>query len=242
MIGTPGTTIVLPVEYRTGAGVLVDPPDPRLHKLTSPAGVDELVDVIPIRDDVGLYHVAWDAPAGAMLGTWPIRWTGTIDGVLMEGDDVLDLIAAGTIGASVYGTTVDDVRPLLPHRLISAASKPTEAQVAQMIDVAANWIRSRLGDLSLLPAEVRVDVVANARGLAALGAAALAELAGAPERAGMANAGYGVWLWEQFKAGIDEALEALNKPTGDTPGGETPISDVPAIIAPAPMFLRDSGF
>src|SRR3954451_7139826 len=98
MIGTPGTTVTMPVEYRTGAGVLVDPTGPLLHKLTDPAGVDVIVDVAPVRDDVGLYHVAWAAPADAPLGTWVLRWTGTIDGIVMEGDDVLDMIAAGTIG------------------------------------------------------------------------------------------------------------------------------------------------
>lgn len=242
MIGSPGTTVTLPVEYRTGAGVLVDPTGPLLHKLTDPNGVDVLVDVAPARDDVGRYHVAWFAPYDAALGTWTIRWTGTIDGAVMEGDDELDLVAPSPSNAS-YGTTVDDVRGLLPHRSISDISKPTAAQVAGFITIASDWISNRLGDLAGVTPAQRSAAAANARGLAALGAAALTEEAGSPERAGMADGGYGGWLWQRFKEGVDEALEALSKPTVDLGGGgEAPVGDHPAIVAPIPLFYRDVGF
>lgn len=243
MIGQAGSPVDLPVEYRNGAGVLVDPPDPLLAELIDPNGVDVLAGVIPDRLGVGRYHHVWDAPADAVIGAYVVRWTGTIDGVLVEGDDELDLITAGEAGSPIYGTTVDDVRNLLPHRRIAADTRPTEAAVAGFIGVASSWIANRLGDTSHLTAAELADLQANARGLAAMGAAGLTELAANPELAGPADTSYGTWLWQQFLAGIDEALEAVNKPTDPgAGGGETPLADVPAIMAPDPMFYRDTGF
>lgn len=159
------------------------------------------------------------------------------------------LVAAGTLTVppedpvAPYGAVVEDVRGLLPHRSISAASRPTAAQVAAFLAITSNWVANRLGDVTGLTPAQQAAAVANARGLAALGAAALTEEAGAPERAGMADAGYGGWLWARFKEGIDEALEAVSKPTQDPGGGgEAPAGDHPAIVSPLPLFSRDVGF
>lgn len=159
------------------------------------------------------------------------------------------LVAAGTLElppedpVPPYGATVEQVRGLLPHRLISATSRPTAAQVAAFLSITSAWIAARLGDTTALAADVEAALVANATGLAVLGAAALTEAAGAPERTGMADGGYAGWLWDRYKEGIDEELEALGKATDAGPGDiPAPVGDRPATIAPDPLFYRDTRF
>lgn len=143
-----------------------------------------------------------------------------------------------------FGATIQDVRNLLPLRTISPVSKPNDQAVHDLLVTTSDWVASRIGELAApLDPDVIVAVQGAAKGVAAMGAAALTENATFPERAGVAGSSYGDWLWIQYLRGIDELLETLQKPTEDTGGpGEAPAGDVPAFATPDPLFSRDVGF
>jgi len=90
---TPGSTVTLRGEYRDGAGNLVDPTGQAVSIL-GPTGAVLVAPTPAVRDSLGLYHYDYAVPAGAALGTYTARWTGTIGGAAVTGDETFDVVAA----------------------------------------------------------------------------------------------------------------------------------------------------
>lgn len=109
-----GATVALDAVYRDASDNLVDPVTP-LVDILDPANVVIVADAVPVRSSLGLY----DYPAGGYLvptnadfGVWTARWTGTVDGDLIEALDEFEVVAALTSSSSVTYVTVDEVRAL----------------------------------------------------------------------------------------------------------------------------------
>jgi hypothetical protein len=142
-----------------------------------------------------------------------------------------------------YATTIDDVQGFIPDQAITPESKPTLAQVTNMLELLDARVSGRVGDVATYPADVQAAVLLEGKTLVAMGTAALAWNAAHPDAAGRGSSTYGDWLWEQFTAGVDELLESLNKPTVEAPGGGGVVAGaVPAYNLPEPTFWRDTAF
>lgn len=105
-----------------------------------------------------------------------------------------------------YGATVAGVAGRLPDREFTTTSKPTAAQVDVFVTEISNRVAARIGAIDTITDATRLaQITAAAQGLVHLGAASLAEAAGAPEQAD-ANAAtsYAQWLWELYQSGLDE--------------------------------------
>lgn len=240
-----GGTITLDATYRTGVtGELVDPPDPTVDIL-DPAGVVTAAGLVPVRVALGTFAYTLDVAVAAALGTWEARWHGTVDGAPLVGVDYFDVVAAGAIvpAANTYGATVGDVQAFIPDQAITAASKPTLAQVQSMLAMIDRRVASRIGDVSAYSADDQARVAGAGAVLVAMGTAAIAWNAAHPDAAGRGSSTYGDWLWEQFTSSIDELLESLNKPTVEAPGAGGGLSaGRPAYNLPEPTFWRDTAF
>lgn len=117
----------------------------------------------------------------------------------------------------IFGTTVDDVLALVPEREITATSQTTLGDVAGFIahidhDAAARLL-GRLADLEAVAgAEASVPFRSAARGAVTLGAAAMLEDSGYPERAGVASAdsSYGAVLWTRYRQTLSDLAGAID--------------------------------
>lgn len=142
-----------------------------------------------------------------------------------------------------YGASLADVRAFLPHRRIDGTTKPTDAQARQFLVITTDRIAGRLGLVAGYTPELQEAAGKAAAGIAAQGAAALVENAGAPERAGKQGTGYGDWLWSEYLKAIDELLEELGKATSTDAGAGAPaVVGRPAGSFPPPIWRRDTGF
>ena len=229
--------ITLRGEYRDGAGNLADPTGQAVSIL-GPTGAVLVAPTAAVRDGLGLYHYDYAVPAAAALGTYTARWSGTIAGAAVTGDESFDVVAPPAAGgAANYGATLVAVRALLPHRAIPDASA-LAAQAERHLDAASALLAvrveeglTRLRSLSATDARAgaRVAELTEAAGVAvALGGAALLEDAGFPERANLdaTDTSYGAVLWARFLAAAEAlavavagALEASGE-AGRLPGAD----------------------
>lgn len=139
-----------------------------------------------------------------------------------------------------YGTTTADVQPHLPHFVIGEATKPSAGDVAGFIATISNWVGSRTRGAI---ADDDLDTLGWAKGIVALGAAAMTEDARFPERAGLATTEYGAVLWDRFRTALDELLEGLGLDTEPGGGGTIDVTpDSPSFAFPLPLFVRNQGF
>lgn len=239
-----GGTITLDATFRRGStGELVDPPDVTVDIL-DPAELELVHAAAGVRVSTGIYAYPYLVDLAAELGTWAARWHGTVDGVLLEGFDYFDVVPFGTVepAVTVYGADLADVQAFIPDQAIIVNSKPTAAQVENLLAQVDARVSGRVGDVTGYPVDQQAQVLLEGKSLVAMGAAALAWNAAHPEAAGRGASTYGDWLWAQMTAGVDELLESLNKPTTDAGAGGVAPTDRPAYNLPEPMFWRDTAF
>lgn len=87
-----GRNIRLPAEFFLGA-IPADPAAPRVRVL-DPSGRPVLVDAIPERDGPGLYHLNYQVAASAPTGVWTVRWTASLEGNDVSGEDAFTVFPA----------------------------------------------------------------------------------------------------------------------------------------------------
>ncbi len=250
-----GGTIPLDAEFTDGTGALVDPGAPLVDVLDA-LGVVVAVNVVTVRRARGIYDypgggfaVALDAPRGV----WIARWSGTINGVRITGDDPFEVVAAGSVGfepGPTYGASVDGVRAFLPHRVIDAASAVSTVDVERFLSVVGQRVASAidgpLGRLEALGANdptvapLAAAFRTNARGLVELGAAAMTEDAGFPERSGIdaTDSSYGAVLWDRFTTGLDGLAGGIDAELRTRLEGASPTTDAQPAVSGPPPFLR----
>lgn len=109
---TPGSRVALDGVYRDAGENLVDPVTP-LVDILDPTNTVIASAVVPVRSSQGLYDypgAGYLVPSGADLGVWTARWTGTVDGDLLEALDEFEVVALLTPTISASYVTVEEVR------------------------------------------------------------------------------------------------------------------------------------
>lgn len=104
-----GRSIRLPAEFFT-KGIPVDPKDPRVAVL-DPSSRPALILAIPERDGKGLYHFDYEVARTAPVGIWTIRWTATLEGRDVTGEDTFEVIPAQPDRAPLAGRLTAAVAP-----------------------------------------------------------------------------------------------------------------------------------
>lgn len=170
------------------------------------------------------------------VGFWFYRFEGS-DSVASPDESVLFVRESafdtdGPDGGPYFGATIEGVAGRLPDRTFTDLTRPTEAQVGRFIIEIAARVSARIGAVeTVADAGRKAALLTAAQGLVHLGAASMAEAAGAPEQAD-ANAAtsYAQWLHERFKEGLDElAATAKGLVPPDVP-------DDPSIGAGSPVW------
>lgn len=250
MIATPGSTARLEVVYRTGPGALIDPPDPLLASLVRPDNTHALDAVVPVRDALGVYHVDYDVPGDAPIGSWVINWQATIDGVLVEGSEILDVVPSESLPR--FAATLEGVEAYLPHlKPIADTDKLDPASVIVFLAEVGGTVAVRvdpllrqvdaLADTGAIAVADRDALYDTARRLTELGAAAYTQDAAFPELAatGETDTRYGATLWGRFLTGLDNLAAAATAAVAAAQD-DTPASPVgPSGSFPEPLFVRD---
>lgn len=98
-----GGTITLRVQFQDGTGALTDPANPRVAIL-DPVGAVVESDLVPVRDSLGSYHYDYAVAADAQLGDWTAVWTGSINGVAVQGNEEFEVVGAGMVLPAEGGT------------------------------------------------------------------------------------------------------------------------------------------
>ena len=151
-----GGTITLRVEYRDGANNLVDPTNPRLAIL-NPSAVEVASNLVPTRESQGVYAYAYTVAADAPLGVWTARWTGTINGVPVSGDEQFEVVLAGTIvpAAGADLLTLAEYKALVG---VDPTNNKNDAQITALLGPVSRAVRSyadRTFEISQSPATAR---------------------------------------------------------------------------------------
>lgn len=251
---TRGARCPLDAVYRNAANDLVDPPDPLVDILDANSVVVD--NAVPVRESLG--H--WNYPgggylvgAGATLGVWTARWTGTVDGDLLTAIDEFEVVAALTPtpvppasgDASSWRPTVAEIAALLAQRpgdsagvaqtSFDADTVPTATQVAVVIGQVQGEVIAETGDM---PAELATVPVAGdpasaspAGNVVALGAAARVERQFFPDLAS-----FGTSLASQWHDDYVRALAALVKAVEDIRSGGEVGTDEDDVLMPTWAF------
>ena len=95
--GARGATLTLSASFADGTGTAVTPSSP-LVDIVNPSGVTVVSNATPTEVATGLYEYDYAVAGDAPLGSWTAHWTGAINGVNVEADEVFQVVAAGTIG------------------------------------------------------------------------------------------------------------------------------------------------
>jgi len=103
-----GASITLRVQYQAGDGNPVDPVSPSVSIL-DPASAVVAGPFVPTRESLGTYAYTYAVASTATLGDWIGRFTGTINGNAVTGDDPFTVVNSGV------------VVPLVPAPLITLA-------------------------------------------------------------------------------------------------------------------------
>lgn len=120
-----------------------------------------------------------------------------------------------------YDATVDSVRGLIPHRRITDASKPSTEEVEGFLAAIAQEVALVVEELEARGYSATSVTRARtfAKGLVALGAAAMTEDAAHPERTGRAGSSYGEVLWERYTGRLTSFVDLLNFDEDEGEGG-----------------------
>jgi len=116
-----GRTIRLPADFFSGDAPC-DPADPRLHIL-NPSNDPVATWVVPHRQRAGVYYFDFEVAPDAPIGSWTARWTGTINGELVGGDDRFDVLQP-----NVIETAVSTRSPAKGHQRGSSARAETRSE------------------------------------------------------------------------------------------------------------------
>lgn len=123
-----GATVALDAVYRDAGENLVDPVTP-LVDILDPANVVIVADAVPVRSSLGLYDYpagGYLVPADADFGVWTARWTGTVDGDLIEALDEFEVVAATVAVPAGALASITDVECRLGRSLTDAESDRME--------------------------------------------------------------------------------------------------------------------
>lgn len=134
-----GGTITLDATYQEGTGELIDPTDPRVDIIDSD-DVQVVTDAVPTNTAVGRYEYDYMVAPDAPLGSWTAHWTGTINGLPVEGEEPFEVVEAGDISFDSDGwpTVVD----LAAYQRVAITSEDDIATATQAIELAKALIRS----------------------------------------------------------------------------------------------------
>lgn len=93
-----GGTIILTGNYRIGGttGPLVDPTNPRIDILNAD-DLELVTDAIPTRQSLGTFTYEYTVATDAPLGVWTAHWTGAINNTPVSGDDLFEVMPAGSV-------------------------------------------------------------------------------------------------------------------------------------------------
>lgn len=106
-----------------------------------------------------------------------------------------------------FGSTFDDVKPLLPHRRWTVGTKPDQADVEAFLESVGAALNLEVdpGPVGATAATL-ARLTALAKRATVLGAAAHAEAAASPERARPnETSSYAEWLWDRYLEAVDIA-------------------------------------
>lgn len=133
-----GGTVRLPATYEDSTGALVDPVTP-LVDIINPSNVVVVNDAVPVRDSLGEYHYDFTAASNAPLGAWVARFSGTISGGVVTGDEPFTVLPPGSVGvgqvwlvqlgefAAAMGTASGDLDALTQQRYEQAIAGASAA-------------------------------------------------------------------------------------------------------------------
>lgn len=99
---TQGAQVTLTGTFRLTSGELVDPVGPTVD-IFDPAGNYVVQNHVPTREAVGEYYYVYTVPPLAPVGTWSIRWTGTINGAVVSSGEAFEVLTAGSLDTTVAG-------------------------------------------------------------------------------------------------------------------------------------------
>lgn len=146
-----------------------------------------------------------------------------------------------------YGATLDTVRGLVPAMRIGPDTRPSEEQVEGFLEVITGEVALVVEDLAARGYSVATVTRGRtyAKGLVALGAAAMAVDAAHPERTGRTASSYGEVLWDRYTNRLTNLVDLLDFDEdaggdGEEPGG--PATGSPAYSFPEPTMRRNTGF
>lgn len=90
-------TIRLPATFTDAFGALTDPVDPTVDIL-NPSNAVVVNDAVLTRDSLGQFYYDFTTAADAPLGAWVARFTGTIDGGTVVGEEAFTVLPPGSVG------------------------------------------------------------------------------------------------------------------------------------------------
>lgn len=150
-----------------------------------------------------------------------------------------------------YGD-IEGVRALLPGRRITDSTPTKPAHVERFLDTVGHQINARMAErlaaleLMLPPheAELLFHFRQAARSLAELGAAAMVEDAGFPERAAVnvTDTSYGAVLWARYREGLDTLVAATDAELERRRTLAHQVDASPAVSSPDPTFRLNTRF
>ena len=242
-------------EYDVGDGVSPEfsffldgePADPTSVLVTVLRGDGALMTPPPRRDALGVWSIdlIFD-----VAGTWAVHAVGSGAGVDAAVDYVYFVTPPATEGTPAhYGASFGGVQALLPGRRITDKTPTTPSDVRGFLatighQVAAR-IRGRLGELEVLAGAAEgLHFRQAARGLVQLGAAAMVEDAGFPERAGVdaTDTSYGAVLWARYREGLDGLVASIDGEIERRRAKARQLDASPGISSPEPTFRLDTRF
>lgn len=126
-----GARIALDAVFRDSAVDLVDPTTP-LVDILDPANVVVVADTVPDNGaGLGLFDFpggGYLVPSDAAYGVWTARWTGTVDGDLIEALDEFEVVPAVAPPDGDYYVTL-----AATNRAYVALAGPTAAQTTAQV-------------------------------------------------------------------------------------------------------------
>lgn len=216
-------------------GALADPTSVTVAVLR---GDGALMAPVPRKDAVGVYSVdlIFDVP-----GAWVARGVGTGGDADGATDHVYFVKVPATEGPpATFGASVGDVLALTPEREITDETPTTLADVRGFVAHIGHQVTAELaGRLATLEELGGADAVypfrVAARGVVTLGAAALTQDSGYPERAGVASAdqSYGAVLWTRYRSSLADLAGAIDADIKRRRPARA--SDDPGISSPEPF-------
>ncbi|MBA3240089.1 MAG: phage head-tail connector protein [Acidobacteria bacterium] len=135
-----GGTIRLTVQYQDGSGNLVNPLNP-LVSIYNPSNAQVVANATPTNAGTGIYFYDYTVAVAAPLGQWYGRFTGTINGASVQGDDEFLVVTAGSVSPySGQGLlTLSEYKTFIG---IDPSNTRDDAQTEALIAAASNAVRT----------------------------------------------------------------------------------------------------